>query len=191
MLIAVTQRECLIVFDFQRELSYLKPLEVQWGICMNLNQSGSFVSIGVLARSTGFSVPTIRYYEDIRLIPHPARNSSGHRVYSPAIKKSLDFIKRCRDMGFSLEIIRDLVELSNNPNGNCQKTREITQKHLKNIHQKIDDLQQLATRLTVCVDTCNQLCIGPTASNCTIIEELTNVEKANEMRPNFKTCCND
>ena len=71
------------------------------------------LAIGALAERTGCSVPTIRYYEEIGLIPAARRRASGHRVYDAKSEELLTFIRRCRDFGFPVEQVRELVALSN------------------------------------------------------------------------------
>ena len=83
------------------------------------------IRIGILARMTGCSVPTIRYYEEIGLIAPASRRSSGHRVYDPAAAQTLSFIRRCRDFGFTIEQTRALLSLADGKDRDCIEARDI------------------------------------------------------------------
>ena len=78
---------------------------------------------GALATETRCSVPTIRYYEEIGLLPKPERLPGGHRVYGEADRQRLLFISRCRDFGFSIEHVRELVALVDSPMRDCTAAR--------------------------------------------------------------------
>ena len=95
------------------------------------------VRIGALAEQTGCSVPTIRYYEEIGLIPPARRRSSGHRVYDASAVQTLGFVRRCRDFGFTLEQIRLLASLSRDPRRDCDEARDLAQEHLKGVRAKM------------------------------------------------------
>ncbi|WP_251031424.1 MerR family transcriptional regulator [Paraburkholderia strydomiana] len=78
---------------------------------MGAVMSQSSLTIGALASETNTNVPTIRYYEEIGLLPHAQRAANGHRYYQDSDLKRLTFIKRCRDFGFPIEQVRELVRL--------------------------------------------------------------------------------
>src|SRR5258706_16380843 len=96
--------------------------------------------IGALAERSGCSTPTIRYYEEIGLIPPARRRSSGHRVYDASAVQLLGFIRRCRDFGFTLEQIRSLVSLSGDMSRDCAEARDIAQKHLNGVRTPMLEL---------------------------------------------------
>ena len=96
------------------------------------------VRIGALAEQTGCSVPTIRYYEEIGLIPRAKRRSSGHRVYDPSAGQLVGFIRRCRDFGFTIEQVRSLTSLSRNKLRDCAEARDIAQEHLGAVIDGVD-----------------------------------------------------
>ena len=127
------------------------------------------MTIGVLAQRTGCNVPTIRYYEEIGLIPQARRRPSGHRVYGQAAHELLTFIRRCRDFGFPLEQVRKLVSLAGSEERDCVETRDIAQGHLSQVRAKLTELQSLERALAQFVKSCNAQCLGGPAAKCTIL----------------------
>ena len=87
------------------------------------------LTIGALADQTGCNVPTIRYYEEIGLLPPARRRPGGHRFYSEADLRRLTFIRRCRDFGFPIEQVRALVELTEASDRDCNEARDLAQAH--------------------------------------------------------------
>lgn len=128
------------------------------------------LTIGDLAKATGTKDVTIRYYEQIALLPVPARTEGNYRVYSHEHIRLLRFISRCRDLGFRLDQVRDLLRLSSQGNQECGEVDRITAQHLADIEQKVSDLTRLADelrRLTTC-------CQGNgLIADCRIIEALS------------------
>jgi DNA-binding transcriptional MerR regulator len=104
-------------------------------------------SIGDLAKGTGTKVVTVRYYEQIGLLPVPSRTAGNYRTYSSEHMRRLRFIRRCRDLGFTLAQIRDLLRLSSQKDEECAEVDRITAQHLIEIEQKIADLKRLAKEL--------------------------------------------
>ena len=104
------------------------------------------LSIGLLSTQTNCKIETIRYYEKIGIFPKPPRTEGGHRIYSENHLKRLVFIRRGRELGFSLEDIRALLKLIDGGGHTCQQVEAITLHHLGNIHQKILDLKKLEKR---------------------------------------------
>jgi MerR family mercuric resistance operon transcriptional regulator len=84
---------------------------------------------GVLSNRTGINAETIRYYEKIELIPEPSRSPGGHRVYEQEHLQRLLFIKRCRELGFSLEEIRGLLNLVDREEVSCERVQHIADEH--------------------------------------------------------------
>lgn len=130
------------------------------------------MSIGVVAKQTGCTVPTIRYYEEIGLLPAAARSDAGQRSYGPATLRRLTFIRRCRDFGFSIEQVRELVGLVDQPERPCMEARDIAAVHLTEVRRKLDELRELEASLTAFVCSCDTACVGGVAVDCTILEEL-------------------
>lgn len=133
---------------------------------MNVNER---ISIGDLAKATGTKVVTVRYYEQIGLLPVPARTSGNYRTYSHEHMRRLRFIRRCRDLGFTLDQIRELLRLSSQKNEDCAEVDRITAQHLTEIEQKISDLKRLAKELR----RLNSCCQGGIIADCRIIEALS------------------
>lgn len=130
------------------------------------------LSIGVVAKRTGCTVPTIRYYEDIGLLPPAARTDAGQRQYGDATLRRLTFIRRCRDFGFSIDQVRELVGLVDQPERPCSEVRDIAAVHLAQVRRKLLDLQALEASLYGFVCSCDIACAGGAALDCTIMEEL-------------------
>lgn len=133
---------------------------------------GASLSIGFVARQAGCSVPTIRYYEEIGLLAAAARSEAGQRHYDDDAVRRLTFIRRCRDFGFSIEQVRELVGLVDEPNRPCIDVRDIAAAHLSEVRKKVADLQVLEASLATFVASCNSACAGGPAANCTVLEDL-------------------
>ena len=110
--------------------------------------------IGTVAADSGCHIETIRYYERIGLLPRPRRSSSGYRAYTAADVHRLRFIVRSRELGFSLDEIRSLVALGENPKLSCGKVDALARHHLDDIKAKQRALAQLARELKRLIDTC-------------------------------------
>lgn len=126
------------------------------------------LTIGRLSKRTGCNVETIRYYEKIGLLPAPPRTAGGHRVYGGDHAKRLGFIRRSRELGFSLDEVRALLALDDGAEYNCSKVKEITLHQLRSVKDKIRDLRRLERTLT----TISSACEGGIAPSCPIIEAL-------------------
>ena len=111
---------------------------------MNSNER---FSIGELSKATGVKVVTIRYYEHVKLMPAPPRTEANYRIYRLEHLRQLQFVRRCRDLGFTLDQLRDLLLLSVQSRRRCSGIDRITKNHLKEIEAKIADLQRLASQL--------------------------------------------
>lgn len=131
------------------------------------------LTIGALAERTGCNVPTIRYYEEIGLLPRPDRKPGGHRVYGDADLKRLTFIRRCRDFGFPVERVRKLVALVEDPSRDCFEARDLAQEQLNAVREKLAELHALERSLLGFVDSCTAACAGGPAPQCTILEDLS------------------
>jgi Cu(I)-responsive transcriptional regulator len=133
------------------------------------------IGIGDLAKATGTKVVTVRYYERIGLLPVPSRTAGNYRTYSNEHMRRLRFIRRCRDLGFTLDQIRDLLRLSSQKDEECSDVDRITAQHLIEIEQKISDLKRLAKELR----RLNNCCQGNgIIADCRILEALSPSRKA-------------
>jgi DNA-binding transcriptional MerR regulator len=127
-------------------------------------------SIGDLAKGTGTKVVTVRYYEQIGLLPVPSRTAANYRTYSNEEMRRLRFIRRCRGLGFTLDQIRDLLRVSSRQDEECAEVDRITGQHLIEVEQKISDLKRLAKELR----RLNSCCQGNgVIADCRIIEALS------------------
>lgn len=150
--------------------------------------SASTLSIGAVAKRTGCTVPTIRYYEDIGLLPPAARTDAGQRHYGEATLRRLTFIRRCRDFGFSIEQVRELVGLVDQPDRPCMEVRDIAAIHLTEVRRKLDELRALEAGLKAFVCSCDTACAGGAAIDCSILEDLAlPAEKAQVVQGS--ACC--
>ena len=126
------------------------------------------LNIGELARVAGTNVETIRYYERIGLLPAPPRTASNYRVYSAAHVGCLSFTRRARDLGFSIEQIRALLDLSDQRDRPCEAVDMIVREHLAEVERKLADLKALRRELSALISQCQH----GTVAECRIIEAL-------------------
>ncbi|MBX9457380.1 MAG: helix-turn-helix domain-containing protein [Rhizobium sp.] len=138
-----------------------------------MNVHVSVLTIGVLAKATGLTTPTIRYYEEIGLLPAPKRTDGGQRHYHPSDVERLTFIKQCRDFGFSIERVRTLLDLSVSRERDCSETRDIAKAHLDEVQAKLRELRALELRLKGFVRRCDEACSGGPGADCVIFGDLS------------------
>jgi MerR family mercuric resistance operon transcriptional regulator len=124
--------------------------------------------IGELSRVTGVNIETIRYYEKIKMLPAPPRTESGHRVYGPKETRILAFIRRGRELGFTLDQIRALLNLGGPGMASCAEVREIAEHHIEDIRAKIKDLVKLERLLCRTVAQCS----GEKIPDCPVLDIL-------------------
>lgn len=111
-------------------------------------------SIGQLSDRAGVKVPTIRYYEQVGLLPEAPRNSGNQRRYEASHLERLRFIKHARELGFETENIRALLSMTEEPQSNCHAAHSIARKHLSVIGERIAQLRLLETELERMVAEC-------------------------------------
>lgn len=128
------------------------------------------LSIGELAKKSGVKVVTIRYYEQIGLLATPARTEGNYRTYNREHASRLGFIRRCRDLGFPLNQVRDLLRLASEDAPSCEEVCILAAGHLQSIEQKVADLKRLAAELRRMSASCSG---SLPMSECRIIEALT------------------
>lgn len=146
------------------------------------------LTIGTLAAKTKTNVPTIRYYEEIGLLPHADRGSNGHRYYRDADLRRLTFIKRCRDFGFPIAQVRDLVKLFEDGDRSCIEVREMAQTHLDAVREKLEEMRQLEASLQSIVASCDDACCKGSTRNCAIIEDLSVSELLRQLAGSASCC---
>jgi DNA-binding transcriptional MerR regulator len=147
-------------------------------------------SIGAASRQTGCSVSTIRYYEEVGLLPAAPRTEGNQRHYDAAAIRRLAFIRRCRDFAFSIEQVRELVGLADQPKRDCVELRDIAQARLQEVRRKLAELQALETSLAAFVGSCNSACAGGPVVDCTILEDLGLPATAQPASaPATRSCC--
>ncbi|KAB2940276.1 helix-turn-helix domain-containing protein [Hyphomicrobium sp.] len=110
--------------------------------------------IGRVAERTGVNIETIRYYERIGLLAHPPRTEGRHRTYDEGDVRRLGFIRRGRELGFSLEDVRTLLKLADRGGMACAETKDMTARHLGDVRGKIRSLKRLERALTKMTDAC-------------------------------------
>lgn len=128
----------------------------------------SRIAIGRLSKDTGTNVETIRYYERIGLLPPPARSAGGYRLYRPDHLKRLNFVRRARVLGFSIDEIRTLLRLADERRRPCAEVRVVAEAHLTDVRAKIADLRRMERVLKTTVAGCAQ----GGRRDCPVIEAL-------------------
>jgi len=124
--------------------------------------------IGALSKRSGVNIETIRYYERVKMLPAPPRTASGRRVYGTMDLRILVFVRRARELGFTLEEIRALLRLGGPEKATCREVRAIAARHLEDIRAKLSDLKKLERLLSKTVARCS----GRTAPECPVLEIL-------------------
>lgn len=126
------------------------------------------LAIGTLARRTGTKVQTIRYYEEIGLMHEAGRTAGGQRRYFEKDLDRLAFIRHSRQLGFSLNSIRELLDLSDNPTQSCSEADSIARRQLRQVEQRLKRLQALKKELKRMITECD----GESVAECTVLEVL-------------------
>lgn len=126
------------------------------------------LTIGDLGKATNTKVETVRYYERIGLLPNPSRSTGNYRTYGATELGRLSFIRRARDLGFSLDQVRALLGLSDDRTCDCAGIDRIANEHLREVDLNLADLTALRRELKAVIDSCD----GGTVAECRIIEAL-------------------
>ena len=126
------------------------------------------IAIGELSKQSSVNIETIRYYERVKMLAPPPRTASGRRLYSSRDLRVLVFIRRSRELGFSLNQIRALLRLGGPEKATCREVREIAAHHLEDIRAKLGDLKKLERLLAKTVARCS----GKTAPDCPVLDIL-------------------
>lgn len=127
------------------------------------------MNIGEASKASGVSAKMIRYYEQIGLVPRAGRTSSGYRVYSDADVHRLHFIRRARDLGFSVAEIGELLDLWGDSSRQSGDVKRLAQAHIAELQQKIASLQQMSETLQTLIDCC----AGDDRPDCPILAGLS------------------
>jgi DNA-binding transcriptional MerR regulator len=127
------------------------------------------LTIGRVAEAAGCKVQTIRYYEQIGLLPRPPRSEGNQRLYDQAVIDRLTFIRHARELGFPLGAIRDLLSLVDHPDQSCEAADAIARTQLREVEQRIERLQALKLELHRMIDQC----AGGRIADCRVIEALS------------------
>ena len=126
------------------------------------------LSIGKLSKQSGVNIETIRYYEKIGVMPAPGRNAGGFRIYEPDHLKRLSFVRRSRQLGFSLDEIRNLLRLVDGHGHTCAEVHALMLSHLAEIRRKIRDLRRLQRAMAEMAAQCS----GESVPECPIVDAL-------------------
>ena len=132
------------------------------------NARPAALSNGELSRLTGVNIVTIRYYERVKMLPAPLRTDAGRRIYGPTDRRVLAFIRRSRELGFTLDEIRALLDLGAPGDASCAEVKEIAGAHLASVRAKLADLQRLESILAEAVSKC----VGDAAPACPVLDIL-------------------
>jgi DNA-binding transcriptional MerR regulator len=127
------------------------------------------LTIGRLGKTTGTNIETIRYYEKIGLLPAPERTTGNYRSYADSHVGRLGFIRRARELGFSIEDVRELLELVSHGERPCADVDEKVARHLERTERKIEALRRLRRELRVTLASCK----GGRIAECKVVEALS------------------
>lgn len=133
--------------------------------------------IGALSKRSGVNIETIRYYERIKMLSAPPRTASGRRLYGATDVRVLAFIRRSRELGFSLDEIRALLRLGAPGTASCREVKRIASHHLQDIRTKISDLAKLERLLAKTVARCS----GNKVPDCPVLDIL-DIERTRQHR---------
>ncbi|HUB88292.1 MAG TPA: heavy metal-responsive transcriptional regulator [Dyella sp.] len=138
-----------------------------------MSTSAASLTIGTVAKRAGVPIDTIRYYEREGLLPEPLRRASGYRSYNESAIKRLRFIRRAKDLGFTLEEIRDLLALSSDRRGGVKAVRKRAEQRLADIEARIAELVRIRAGLQQLIEACPG---HGDPEHCPILRALTDEE---------------
>ncbi len=130
-------------------------------------------TIGALSKRTGVKVTTIRYYESIGLMSVPDRSASGQRIYTEDAAERLNFIRHARELGFSMDVIRELIKLQMQPSKDCAVVDEIARRNLTDVRHRLSQLKALEKELEAMISACAGGAIG----SCAVLGCLSDHEQ--------------
>ena len=126
------------------------------------------LTIGALSKRTDCNIETIRYYERIDILPPPPRSAGGFRLYGEAHLRRLTFVRRSRQLGFTLKEIRNLLALVDGSDHTCAEVKDLTLDHIGEIRRKVADLRRMERVLKEMAAHCD----GGTVPECPIVDAL-------------------
>lgn len=131
-------------------------------------------TVGVLAKETGINIETIRYYENIKLLPKPKRKESRYRVYDVDDLARLKFIVRAKELGFTLKEIKELLNLKIESTSTCSDVKHLAEGKIKTVDEKIRDLKSIKKHLGILVKQCGDEYTSAELStaDCPIVKSL-------------------
>ncbi len=138
-----------------------------------MSQAPSTLTIGQVARLSGLPTKTIRYYEQVGLLPLPERADNGYRLYTRKAVDQLRFISRARGLGFSLKTVENLLGLWSDQQRSSGEVRALAQRQIDAIERKVAELQSMRATLADLVERCH----GDDRPDCPILEELADEKK--------------
>jgi|TARA_B100000809_G_C15110512_1_gene520418 Hg(II)-responsive transcriptional regulator len=127
------------------------------------------LTIGKVAQQAGIGIETVRFYERSGLIRDPDRTPAGYRQYGEDAVLRLRFIKRAKEVGFSLKEIKELLSLQVNPRRSCARVQDVTDKKIREVDAKIEDLQRMRRSLAGLLRDCRN---NTRTSRCPILDSL-------------------
>ena len=130
------------------------------------------LSIGALSKATGTTVEAIRWYERVGVLPAPGRTAGNYRAYGTAHLERLSFVRRARDLGFTLDQVRELLRLADERGRSCDAVDRVAREHLGEVERKIADLEALRRELRDLIGRCRH----GTVDDCRIIGALSPAE---------------
>ncbi len=145
----------------------------------------SYFTIGALARKADVAIDTIRYYERERLLPNPERRASGYREYDAGAIERVRFIRRAKELGFTLQEIRDLLALETDRDHGVEGVKQRATKRLEELNQRIVKLTEIRDGLALLVDACP----GHGAPECCPILSSMHGAEDEKPAPKAKSCC--
>ena len=134
------------------------------------------MNIGSVAEKSGVPPKTIRYYESIGLIRPADRRPNGYRNYSLTDMRTLNFVKRARSLGFSVEEVRDLIDLWRNRKRTSVAVKALATRHLEALERKIQELESMRKAVADLVRRCH----GDARPDCPILDELDDGKDSEE-----------
>lgn len=150
------------------------------------NAGGERLSIGQLSQKSGVNIETIRYYERIGMLDAPPRTQGGHRSYSGVDSRRLHFVRRARELGFSIDNIRALLALADEGSASCSNVRNLAAEHLADVRRRLADLKKMERILAATVADCDAQCGEKPAPVCPLIEVLQEPAQPGQRRRQAK-----